>query len=77
MLICGISIAAKAKTVQTEEVPTTRADQNVTGNTSQDREFIRFENEPYVLSLSLHDDIIIGVNDKIHDLTYHFSTYCL
>ena len=47
---CGISIAAKAKTVQTEEVSATGADQNVTGNTSQDREFIRFENEHYMLT---------------------------
>lgn len=31
--------------IQTDDNAVTRSDENVTGNTSQDREFIRFENE--------------------------------
>lgn len=41
----------KPKTLQTEEVSTTGNNHNVTANTSQDREFILFENERIVLML--------------------------
>lgn len=37
--------ATKPKTLQTEEPSTTGSNHNVTANTSQDREFIPFENE--------------------------------
>lgn len=40
--------ATKSKTIQTEEVNMTGSNHNVTANTSQDREFILFENEHVV-----------------------------
>lgn len=40
----------KPKTLQTEEVGTTGNNHNVMANTSQDREFILFENEHTVLA---------------------------
>jgi hypothetical protein len=38
-----LCIAAKPKAIQFEEPPNAAVDQNISGNTSQDREFIRFK----------------------------------
>lgn len=46
-----LSAATKPKTLQTEEASMTGSNHNVTANTSQDREFIPFENEPVALML--------------------------
>lgn len=45
-----LSTAIKPKTLQTEEVGTTGNNHNIMANTSQDREFILFENEHKVLA---------------------------
>lgn len=46
-----LSTTTKTKTLQTEEVSTAGSNHNVTANTSQDREFILFEDEHIVLML--------------------------
>lgn len=40
--------AAKPKTMEKEEVATSAAEQNISGNSSQDREFILYKNERFI-----------------------------
>jgi len=51
-----LSTATKPKTLQTEEASITGSNHNVTANTSQDCEFIPFENEQ-IVGCYLHAEI--------------------
>jgi hypothetical protein len=48
-----LSTATKPKTLQTEEASITGSNHNVTANTSQDCEFIPFENEQIVVVICM------------------------